>query len=83
MMTVGDLIKKLEEFDPSLHVGISSDEEGNSVEEWSGDITYAVYKDWEDRGYQFSGYIYTEDEDGFEDETEVTPETATAIVIWP
>lgn len=81
--TVKDLIEELQQLDPGLRVGISSDDEGNSVDDWSGDISYAVYRDWESRGDQFSGYIYGEDDEGFETETEVTEENATAIIIWP
>lgn len=83
---VGDLIAYLQEFDPDLIVGLSSDEEGNGINEWSGDHSLAVYNP--NGGYEnkFSGYIYDLDEDGYEDEEterQVSAEEATAIILWP
>lgn len=80
--TVRELIEKLQTFDPNLIVGVASDGEGNSVYHF-GDVTLARHRPDEDYGYQFSGFIYTEDEEGYEEETEVTAETADAVVIWP
>lgn len=78
MKTVRDLINDLSELNPDLLVGIASDEEGNSVNAYY-ELSFAFYDDQEYRGDQFAGYLY--DDEG--DETEVTEETATAIVLWP
>lgn len=78
--TVADLIEDLKTLNPEWVVGVSSDEEGNKVSAWSGDYSLAVYDvngdPWED---MFSGYLYDDDDN----ETEVTEENATAIVLWP
>lgn len=83
MKTVKDLIEALQSLDPTLIVAMSSDSEGNSIDEWSGSVSYAVYDEDGSWGDQFSGFIYGEDENGYETEDEVTAETATAIIIWP
>lgn len=77
-MTVKDLINQLSELDGDLIVGFATDEEGNSVNEFY-ELGYAVYNENGEHGQRFSGYIYGEDDD----ETEVTEETATAVILWP
>ena len=78
MKTVADLLLALADVDPTLIVAVASDEEGNRILPWS-DLSYAAFDKNEYRGDQFSGYLYDDDEN----ETLVTTETATALVIWP
>lgn len=79
MKTVADLIAELSKLDPTLIVAMSSDEEGNSVDSWSGDISFAYYNADEDRGYQFDTWLYDDDDN----EIVVDEKTATAVIIWP
>ena len=79
MKTVADLITELQKLDPSLIVAMSSDSEGNNIEDWSGGISFAFFNEREYPGDQFSGFIYDDDDNEFE----VTEETATAVIIWP
>lgn len=84
-LTVGDLVKDLVDLDPSLVIGIASDEEGNSFDTFSG-FSFAVYNPDARYGEQFSSYVYDEDEDGdIDEDTERSVEEAdaTAIILWP
>jgi hypothetical protein len=60
-------------------VAVSSDEEGNSIQAWSGDITLAQHQPdpW---GGEFSEWL-PEDDNGNQEPVDV--DTANSIIIWP
>lgn len=72
--TVADLIWDLKGLNPDYIVGISSDEEGNDIREWSGDYSFCLYENDE-----FRGYVYDADDN----ETVVAGDDANSIVLWP
>ncbi|UDL16458.1 hypothetical protein SEA_ZOOMAN_217 [Microbacterium phage Zooman] len=80
---VKKLIKELKKLDPNLVVGVAADQEGNAFHTFGG-WSYAVYDKDASWGEEFASYVYKEDEeDGYEEEVEVTAETANAIILWP
>lgn len=84
--TVKDLIEQLQELPQDLIVGMASDEEGNEIHEWSGDISFAVYDEAAYSPDNFVRSIFDNDEEGYqleETERQVDEAAATAIIIWP
>jgi len=80
--TVKDLIEELKKLPENLAVVVSSDEEGNDFNGWSGDISFARTNQWG----EVSTWTYDLDEDGDEDESterRVTSDEADSIIIWP
>lgn len=73
--TVADLIELLSQMPPELTVLLSSDEEGNSFNTWSGDHGWANSNQW---GEWYS-YAYDNDDN----EVEITVKEAKAVILWP
>lgn len=73
--TVADLIALLSQMPQDRVVLLSSDEEGNSFNTWSGDHGLATNNQWR----EWSSYIYDEDDN----EREITEEEAKAVILWP
>lgn len=73
--TVADLIELLKTLPGDKVILLSSDEEGNSFNTWSGDFGLATDDEWQG----WSSFTY-DDEDN---EVEVTSDDAKAIILWP
>lgn len=87
--TVGDLIAKLSELDPSLPVVLAEDSEGNGFDTWSGDVGETLYnteyKETRLTPEEFAADQasekprYTEDDEP----PEIDDVIVRAIIIWP